>query len=85
MQNQERPIDTGIKVGCFFTPKWNIDFLLGGNHNGKKTQTKSTFSWCFFCEKNDEGEKGQQRKSLTSSPIRIAQFHAKSFFKSTKN
>ena len=39
----------------------------------------------FFCEKNDEGENCQQRKVLTSSPIRIAQFHEKSFFKSTKN
>ena len=39
----------------------------------------------FFCAKNDEGENCQQRKVLTSSPIRIAQFHEKSFFKSTKN
>ena len=86
MQKQERPIDTGIKVGCFFTPKWNIDFLWGGIHIGKKTHTKkSTFSWRFFCEKNDEGENCQQRKALTSSPMRIAQFHEKSFFKGTKN
>jgi hypothetical protein len=84
VQKQERPIDTGIKVGCFFTPKWNIDFLLGGIHIGKKTQ-KINFFVVFFCEKNDEGENCQQRKALTSSPIRIAQFHEKSFFKSTKN
>ena len=39
----------------------------------------------FFCAKNDEGEKCQQRKALTCHPIRIAQFHEKSFFESTKN
>ena len=33
---QERPIRTTIKVGFFFTPKWNIDFLLRGIHIGKK-------------------------------------------------
>ena len=45
---------------------------------------KSTFSWLFGA-KNDEGENCQQPKVLTSSPIRIAQFHEKSFFKNTKN
>ena len=85
MQKQERPIDTRIKVGCFFTPKWNIDFLLGGIHNGKKKHKKINFFVVFFCEKNDEGENGQQQKTLTSSPIRIAQFHEKSFFQSTRN
>ena len=39
----------------------------------------------FFCAKNDEGENCQQRNALTSHPIRIAQFHEKSFFKSTIN
>ena len=46
---------------------------------------KINFFVVFFCAKNDEGENCQQRKALTSSPIRIAQFHEKSFFKSTKN
>ena len=46
---------------------------------------KINFFVLFFCAKNDEGENCQQRKVLTSSPIRIAQFHEKSFFKSTKN
>ena len=46
---------------------------------------KINFFVVFFCAKNDEGENCQQRKVLTSSPIRIAQFHEKSFFKSTKN
>ena len=39
----------------------------------------------FFCSRNDEGENCQQRKALTSHPIRIAQFHEESFFKSIKN
>ena len=39
----------------------------------------------FFCARNDEGENCQQRKVLTSSPIRIAQFHEKSIFQSTNN
>ena len=39
----------------------------------------------LFCAKNDEGENCQQRKALTCHPIRIAQFHEKSFIKSTKN
>ena len=39
----------------------------------------------FFVKKNDEGEHCQQQKALTSSPMPIAQFHEKSFFKSTKN
>ena len=39
----------------------------------------------FSCAKKDEGENCQQRKALTSHPIRIAQFHEQSFFKSTKN
>ena len=43
------------------------------------------FFMMFFCAKNDEGENYQQRKALTSHPIRIAQFHEKSFFKSTKD
>ena len=71
-------------MGFFFTPKWNIDFLLGGIHIGKKN-TKNQLFRGVFCEKNDEGENCQQRKVLTSSPIRIAQFHEKSFSKSTKN
>ena len=71
-------------MGFFFTPKWNIDFLLRGIHNGNKTQ-KNQFFRGVFCAKNDEGENCQQRKALTSHPIRIAQFHEKSFFKSTKN
>ena len=85
MSKQERPIDTGIKVGFFFTPKMNIDFLLRGIHIGKNETQKINFFVVFFCAKNDEGENCQQRKALTSSPIRIAQFHEKSFFKSTKN
>ena len=44
-------MDTAIKVGCFFTPKWKIDFLLGGIHNGKKTQKNQLFRGDFFCEK----------------------------------
>ena len=52
---------------------------------GKKTHQKINFFVVFFCAKNDEGENCQQRKALTSSPIRIAQFHEKSFFKSTQN
>ena len=72
-------------MGCLFTPKWNIDFFLGGIHIGKKkTKTNQLFHG-VFCEKNDEGENWQPPKALTSSPMRIAQFHAKSFFKSTKN
>ena len=51
MQKQERPIDTGIKVGCFFTPKWNIDFLLGGIHNGKKNTKNQLFRGVFFVQK----------------------------------
>ena len=71
-------------MGFFLTPKWNFDFLLGGIHIGKKTQQNELFRG-VFCEKNDEGENCQQRKALTISPIRIAPFHEKSFFKSTKN
>ena len=73
---------TAIKVGFFFRQKWNIDFLLRAIHIGAR---KINFFVVFFCAKNDEGENCQQRKVLTSSPIRIAQFHEKSFFKSTKN
>ena len=51
----------------------------------KNKHNKINFFVVFFCAKNDEGENCQQRKALTSSPIRIAQFHEKSFFKSTKN
>ena len=51
VSKQERPIDTGIKVGCLFTPKWNIEFLEGGIHIGKTKHKKSTFSWCFFVQK----------------------------------
>ena len=67
------------------TPKWNFDFLLGGIHIGKKKTSKVQLFRCVFLQKNDEGENCQQRKALTSYPIRIAQFHEKSFFKSTKN
>ena len=72
-------------MGCLFTPKWNIDFLWGGIHIGKNKTQKNQLFRGVFSEKNDEGENGQQQKALTSSPIRIAQFHEKSFFKSTKN
>ena len=72
-------------MGFFFTPKWNIDFLLGGIHIGKKNTQKIQLFRGVFCAKNDEGENCQQRKVLTSSPVQIAQFHEKSFFKSTKN
>ena len=51
----------------------------------KKKDKKNNFFVVFFCEKNDEVENCQQRKALTISPIRIAPFHEKSFFKSTKN
>ena len=85
VSKQERHIDTGIKVGCLFTPKWNIEFLEGGIHIGKKKHKKINFFVVFFCEKNDEGENCQQRITLTSSPMPIAQFHEKSFFKGTKN
>ena len=37
-----------------------------------------------FCAKNDEGENCQQRKVLTSSPIRIAQFQNMSCFEAPK-
>ena len=46
---------------------------------------KINFFVVFFYAKNDEGENCQQRKVLTSSPIRIAQFHENSFFKGTRN
>ena len=46
---------------------------------------ENNFFVVFFAQKNDEDENCQQRKALTSSPMRIAQFHAKSFFKNTKN
>ena len=49
------------------------------------TQKNQLLRGVFFCAKNDAGGNCQQRKVLTSSPIRIAQFHEKSFFKSTKN
>ena len=51
----------------------------------KKTHQKINSFVVFFVQKNDEGENCQPPKALTSSPMRIAQFHAKSFFKSTKN
>ena len=72
-------------MGFFFTPEWNIDFLLRGIHIGKIKHKKINFFVVFFVQKNDEGENCQQRKALTSHPIRIAQFHEKSFFKSTRN
>ena len=56
------------------------EFTLGE----METQKNQLFRG-VFCAKNDEGENCQQPKVLTSSPIRIAQFHEKSFFKSTKN
>ena len=75
---------TAIKVGFFLTSKWNFDFLLGEIHISKRTLKVQLFRGAF-CEKNDEGENCQQRKALTICPIRIAPFHEKSFFKSTKN
>ena len=51
----------------------------------KKKHKKINFFVVFFVQKNDEGENCQTPKALTSSPMRIAQFHAKSFFKSPKN
>ena len=51
----------------------------------KNKHKKINFFVVFFCAKNDEGENCQQRKALPSHPIRIAQFHEKSFFKSTEN
>ena len=62
-----------------------IDCLLKGIVFGKMERQKNQLFRCVFCAKNDEGENCQQRKVLTSSPIRIAQFHAKSFFKSTRD
>ena len=62
-----------------------IDCLFKGIHTGNRETQKNQLFRGVFCEKNDEGENCQQRKALTSSPIRIAQFHEKSFFKSTKN
>ena len=50
----------------------------------KKTHKNQRFRSVFFA-KNDEGENCQKRKALTCHPIRIAQFHEKPFFKSTKN
>ena len=62
-----------------------IDCIFKGIHDGKKeTQRNQLFRGVFYA-KNDEGENCQQRKELTSHPIRIAQFHEKSFFRSTKN
>ena len=55
------------------------------NSISKKDTQKIQLFRCVFCAKNDEGENCQQRKALTSHPIRIAQFHETSFFKSTKN
>ena len=39
---------TAIKVGCFFAPKWNFDFLLGGIHTGKKNIKKQFFRGVFL-------------------------------------
>ena len=72
-------------MGFFFRQKWNIDFLLRGIHIGKNETQKNQLFRYVFCAKNDEGEICQQRKALTSHPIRIAQFHEMSCFKSTKN
>ena len=51
VSKQERPIDTGIKVGFFFTPKWNIEFLLRGIHIGKKNKQKNQLFRGVFCAK----------------------------------
>ena len=76
---------TRIKVGFFNRQELIIDFLFRGTTLGKMETQKNQSFRCVFCAKNDEGENCQQRKVLTSSPIRIAQFHEKSFFKSTKD
>ena len=62
-----------------------IDCLFKGIHIGNRDTQKNQLLRVFFCAKNDESENCQQRKALTSHPIRIAQFHEKSFFKSTKD
>ena len=83
MCKNRKPLDV-ITVGFFFRQEWNIDFFLRGIHIGKNEQ-KNRLLRDFFEQQNDEGENCQQRKARTSHPIRIAQFHEKSFFKSTKN
>ena len=63
-----------------------IDCLFKGIHIGNRdTQKNQLVRGVLFCAKNDEGENCQQRKALTSSPIRIAQFQNMSCFKSTRN
>ena len=68
-----------------FQKTWKSIAFLEEFISATETHKKINFFVVFFCAKNDEGENCQQRKVLTSSPIRIAQFHEKSFFKSTKN
>ena len=67
------------------TKNLKIDCLFRGIHIGNGDTQKNQILRCVFCAKNDEGKNCQQRKVLTSSPIRSAQFHEKSFFKSTRN
>ena len=62
-----------------------IDCLLRGIHIGKKETQKINLFVVFFLQKMMKAKNCQQRKALTSHPIRLAQFHEKSFFKNTKN
>ena len=63
VSKQERPIDTGIKVGCLFTPKWNIEFLEGGIHIGKKkTQKNQLFRGVFFVKKTMKAKMVNNKK-----------------------
>ena len=63
VSKQERPIDTGIKVGCLFTPKWNIAFLEGGIHIGKKkTHKKINFFVVFFVKKTMKAKMVNNKK-----------------------
>ena len=56
-KNSEKGAKTGKayryrdQSGMLFTPKWNIDFLLGGIHNGKKTQKNKLFRCVFLVKK----------------------------------
>ena len=74
-----------IKLGFFSRQRWKIDFLSEGILMGNMETQINNFFVVFFCAKNDEGENCQQRKALTISPIRIAPFDEKSFFKSARN
>ena len=84
-QNRKGLQIQGSKWVAFLHQNGTLNSLREEFTSVKKKHKKINFFVVFFCEKNDEGENCQQRKALTSSPMRIAQFHEKSFFKSTKN